>query len=311
LLPQNNDGLPVSELSLLRRPRADLDVLAGRHNDIRKARDRAEVVEHMKDWATRKSRAEGQVTRNIEASRFASVLGRREYCGVVAAADPVETAVPTFDVSRPTSAAQRDGRGAELESVDGFRMLHAHLLHSAPSDEDRPVSASTTRASWIMLSPYLQRPPEVDILDGSDSAVWINGFEKHDDDQLDFMHLRSQQLEEAHRAKLALGHAGVACNAQVLENALVMPIPKPKQPCTMSHLRDADGNKFDGIGAPAPFLFNVAVDASGKVMRHANGDVIPSYEAAPPLPRLIVNPCFDPEAYGKKKAGKKKRGKKK
>mmetsp|Transcript_38347 Transcript_38347/g.86122 ORF Transcript_38347/g.86122 Transcript_38347/m.86122 type:complete len:266 (-) Transcript_38347:57-854(-) len=265
----------------------------------------------MKEWATRKSRADGQVTRNIEASRFASVLGRREYRGALAAEDNSEVAVPTFDVSRPTSAVQGNGlRDTELDSVDGFRMLHSHLLHTAPTGDDRPLSSNTAQSSWIMLSPYLQRPTEPDGGEPGDLG-WTNGFEKHDDEQLDFMHLRSQQLEEAHRAKLALGHAGVACNAQVLENALVMPIPRPKKPCTISHLRDADGNKFDGIGAPAPFLFHVAVDASGKVLRHPNGDVIPSYEAAPPLPRLIVNPCFDPEAYGKKKAGKKKRGKKK
>jgi len=291
--------------------------LARRHRDISSDILRAENRDMMKSWAQRKSRAELEITRGIEAARYSSTLSRREYHGdhrtdeTDNESDPRRLPTPpVFDVSTPVGGASRIQHhdvDDELEAVNELRKMNAHLLHQASEPVIQlPVSQSS---KWISLSPYLlkgQKQPfgaeehDEPILD------WQRKHQVPADETTDFEALRLQQLEEAHKVKLALGSMGVPVNSAKIESALVMPRHQVKEHVAYRPLRSVDGQKYNGIGQPQPFIHQAKME-NGKVKKRVDGTVEPDYDRAPPLPRLLVNPLFKPEAAAKGKKGRKKK----
>jgi hypothetical protein len=267
----------------------DLRWLARRHEEIVTKEREQEQHEMMKTWERRRAAVEEESMRNQEATRFTSVASRRVDPGIPPRPPKEPEVVNVVDVA-PQGFGQDDrgfcmvGRLDDLEKLRDFRRLNRHIFRDTSGRKPSQASSQQDKVAdeFPTLSPY----PE---FQGENAP--ISQYKQRCQEELPLQNI-SKIWNERHQTF-----------AEAFGSEHVTP--------TLESMRRSQLEEVDAIKRSFGH-HNVPCNAA--VLERAL--VIPPQQYRPDVgfaglvPRLLINPFYDPEGGKGKKKGR-GRGRKK
>jgi len=291
--------VPIEYQTPTRSPEEEMDLLwlARRHGEIVERERLEDQHQLMKQWEKRRAHVEEESMRGQEATRFTSVASRR-----VDRSMPQQsrTQPKVVDVSRVGAAEQKQedaadkrfgytGRLDDLDHLRDFRKLNRHLFGDSKGARAQSADVRETQrgeddadAEFTSLSPYFE-------FQGPHAPV--SQFKQRIQEELCLQNISKIWTEKHTEFAEKYGSEHVTPTLESIRAQQLQEL-------------DAVKRSFGSHNVPCPH----AVLERALVMPHQA--YRPDVGFGGTVPRLLINPFYDPEG-GTKKKGRAGRGRKK